>query len=69
MTARAFGGNNVSQKYSVTHVNWFQREPGGCTIFVKPAVDTTSSLQVQGSCTDPDSGSASRNQEYIPPGV
>jgi hypothetical protein len=58
MTARAFGENIVPPKYSVTRVNWFQREPGGATVFVKPAVDTTSSLQVQRNCTDSDGGPA-----------
>ena len=60
MTAHAFGEDTVPPpKYSVTRVNWFQREPGGSTIFVKPAGDTTSSLQVQRNCTDSDGGSAS----------
>lgn len=70
MTARAFGEKNLPPKPSVTRVNWFQREPGGGTVFVKPAVDTTSSSQVQRSCTNPDGGSArSRGQGHIAPGV
>jgi hypothetical protein len=70
MISHAFGENNVLPKYSVTRVNWFQREPGGTTVFVKPAVDTTSGLQVQHSCTDPDGGSAEiRSRGHVPPGV
>jgi len=70
MTAPFLGENNVPPKYNVTRVNWFHREPGGGTVFVKPAVDTTSGLQVQHSCTDPDGGSGGIcGRGHIAPGV
>jgi len=69
MTVRAFGENNVPLKYNVTRVNWFQREPGGGTVFVKPPVDTATGLQVQHSCTDPDGGSAGTCGQGQIPGV
>jgi len=32
-------GDDTSTKPSLTRVEWFRREPGGGTLFVKPAGD------------------------------
>lgn len=46
------GEDTTPPTRSVTRVDWFLREPGGGTVFIKPGADLDAITQPAGDCAD-----------------